>query len=375
MGCLTPYYVSSQQLYVPCGKCYNCRLQKRQAWCFRMQQELQSRPVAFFVTFTYDEDNVPNRVYDRKHLDSYKTDNYQTLSKEDASELIRNLQKNLRKRYKEMVTRKVAVKNPKLGEPIYKEVKKNVALVRYYLIGEYGDKCNVTSGTNRPHYHAILYFPRGCSKDIAREVILSSWTLGLVDIAPVTFADINYVAKHQFKESKGNDYQRKHAPIFATMSRYKGGLGDNYTQFVSRRHPNRNTQLYVLLNGYRLALPQFYRKKLFPQKMTDTEILEYRKKNFEDYGQKFAAAFNITKGDGVLTHSQGEVGLSLYQDFRQLGFSLSNLRWIRYAKQKFTRNYVRHKVHQQRLKNQFLTEYYENKRDYVRQVQGQKASA
>lgn len=375
MGCFTPYYVPSQQLFVPCGKCYNCRLVKRQAWCFRMQQELQSRPTAFFVTFTYDEENVPNMIYDRKHLGSYHTDNYQTLSKEDASELIRTMQRELRRRFKQYVTRKVPVKDAQLGDAIYKEVKKNIALVRYYLIGEYGDKCHIISGTNRPHYHAILYFPKGCSKEIARDVILSSWNRGLVDIAPVTFADINYVAKHQFKESKGNDYQRKHAPIFATMSRYKGGLGDNYTQFVSRRHPSRNSQLYVLLNGYRLALPQFYRKKIFPDKMTDSEMQVFRRRNFDDYGRKFAAAFGITQGDGVFTHTQGEAGLSLYQDFRQLGFSLSNLHWIRYTKQKFTRNYVRHRVHQQRMKNAFLTEYYETKRDNVRQIQSKKASA
>lgn len=375
MGCFTPYYVPSQQLFVPCGKCYNCRLVKRQAWCFRMQQELQSRPTAFFVTFTYDDENVPTKIYDRKHLDSYQTDNFQTLSKEDASELIKTLQRELRRRFKQYVTRKVLVKDAQLGDAIYKEKKVNTALVRYYLIGEYGDKCHVISGTNRPHYHAILYFPQGCSKEIAQDVILSSWKRGLVDIAPVTFADINYVAKHQFKESKGNDYQRKHAPIFATMSRYKGGLGDNYTQFVSRRHPSRNSALYVLLNGYRLALPQFYRKKLFPDKMTDTEMNTFRQKNFDEYGRKFAAAFGITKGDDFFSHSQGEAGLSLYQDFRQLGFSLSNLRWIRYTKQKFTRNYVRNRIHQQRMKNEFLTEFYEQKRNYVRQIQSKKTAA
>lgn len=375
MGCFTPYYVHTQNLYVPCGKCYNCRLVKRQAWCFRMQQELTARPTAFFVTFTYDEENVPNKIYDRKHLDSYHTDNFQTLSKEDASELIKTMQCELRRRFKQYVTRKVLVKDAKIGDAIYKEKKFNTALVRYYLIGEYGDKCHVISGTNRPHYHAILYFPQGCSKKIAQDVILSSWSRGIVDIAPVTFADINYVAKHQFKESKGNDYQRKHAPIFATMSRYKGGLGDSYTQFVSRRHPSRNSALYVLLNGYRLALPQFYRKKLFPDKMTDSEMTTFRQKNFDEYGRKFAAAFGITKGDDFFSHSQGEAGLSLYQEYRQLGFSLSNMRWRRYARQKFTRNYVRARVHAQRLKNEFLTQFYNSKRNNVQHIQSQKASA
>lgn len=376
MGCFTPYYVQSQQLFVPCGKCYDCRLQKRQAWCFRMQQELQARPTAFFVTLTYSEQNVPNRKFDVKHLVRYSTDNFNTLSKEDASNFIATMQKELRRRYKEYVTRKVPVKNPELGDAIYKEKKVNTALVRYYLIGEYGDKCHVVEGTNRPHYHAILYFPKGCSEDIAKEVVNSSWSLGIVDIQPVSFADINYVAKHQFKESKGNDYQRTHAPIFATMSRYKGGLGDNYTKFVSRRHPTRNSALYVLLNGYRLALPQFYRKKLFPEKMTDAEIAVYREKNLEDYGQKFAAAFGITSNDnGIFHDTQAQAGRYLYKEFRELGFSLSNMRWRRYAAKKFTRNFVRAKISEARKRNQYLTEYFDKKRKNVQYVQSQEAAA
>lgn len=362
MGCFTPYYVQTQNLYVPCGKCYNCRLQKRQAWCFRMQQELQSRPVAFFVTLTYSDENVPNKIYDRKHLDSYHTDNFQTLSKEDVSIFIATMQKQLRRRF-------YAPYVSKSGKT------RNGALVRYYVIGEYGDKVHITHGTNRPHYHGIFYFPKGCSKEIAIDVLNSSWSLGIVDIQPVTFADINYVAKHQFKESKGNDYQRKHAPIFATMSRSRGGLGVDYTKFVERRHPSRTTQLYVLLNGYRLALPQFYRKRLFPDKMTDAQMNEFRAKNLDEYGRKFAAAFGITKPSADAFHqSQAEQGRYFYTEFRQLGFSLSNMRWRRYVRKKFTRNYVRARIHAQRLKNEFLTQYYST-RNNVQYIQSQKASA
>lgn len=362
MGCFTPYYVQTQQLYVPCGKCYNCRLQKRQAWCFRLQQELQSRGVAFFVTLTYSEENVPNKIYDRKHLDRYHTDNFNTLSKEDVSAFIATMQKNLRRCFYDPYISKSGKK-------------RNGALVRYYIIGEYGDKVHITQGTNRPHYHGIFYFPKGCSKDIAIDVLNSSWSFGIVDIQPVTFADINYVAKHQFKECKGNDYQRMHAPIFATMSRSRGGLGVDYTKFVERRHPSRSSKLYVLLNGYRLALPQFYRKRLFPDKMTDAEMNDFRVKNFDEYGRKFAAAFGITKpsADGFY-QSQAEQGLLLYKEFRELGFSLSNMRWRRYARQKFTRNYVRARIHAQRLKNEFLTKYYST-RNNVQYIQSKETAA
>lgn len=332
MGCFTPYYVKGA--YVPCGKCYGCRLDKRQSWCFRLFQELKGRPTAFFATFTYNEENVPNRLYDTKHLSRYHTENFNVLSKEHASQLILDLQTNLRR---------------------LTHSKKS--LVRYYLIGEYGDKCDITHGTNRPHYHALLYFPKGVSKELAKTIINNSWNYGFIDIDNVTFADINYVAKHQFKECKGNDYQRKFAPIFAKMSRFKGGLGSCYLPFLQRLKPSRLTKLYVLLNGFKIAVPQFYRKKLFPEKMTDEENFEFLKANQAQWHGKFAAAFGISE-------NQIDNGAYLYKEYRDLGFSISNIRWRRFARQKFSRLYVRKKLKDAASKN-----------EYVRYIQSKKAAA
>lgn len=356
MGCFTPYYVKG--IYVPCGKCYDCRLKKRQDWCFRMFQELRDRQVAFFVTLTYNDDNIPNKVYDRKHLNNYQSDNYYTLSKDDASTFLKTLQKNLRKKFFEPRT---VIRD----KGTLFETKKTVngALCRYYLIGEYGDKCHITHGTNRPHYHAIIYFPKGCSDRVAREVLEESWSFGFVDIAPVTFADINYVAKHQFKECKGNDYQRKYAPIFATMSRFKGGLGSCYMKYLSHSNPTRNSRLSVLLNGYRIALPQFYRKKLFPDKMTDSEMHEFQLINNDHWHRQFAAAFGIRgMSNDYWLQSQAEQGSYLYLDFRQLGFELSNIRWRKYVRKKFSRNFVRAKLHERLQKNQYYVQYIQGKK-------------
>lgn len=327
-------------MYVPCGKCYGCRLEKRQAWCFRLFQELRDRPMAFFCTFTYDDQHVPNKLYDVKHLDRYKTDNYNVLSKDDASQLIKDLQTNLRSL-----------------------IHSKSALVRYYLIGEYGDKCDITHGTNRPHYHAILYFPKGVSKHIAQTVINRSWHYGFIDIANVTFADINYVAKHQFKESRGNDYQRRNAPIFAKMSRYKGGLGSCYLPYLQMLHPNRLSKLHVLLNGYKLAVPQFYRKKLFPDKMTPEEMTNFMIDNNAKWHREFAAAFGISCPVSPLDRDQADSGSILYEEFRRVGITMSNIRWRKYAQKKFSRLYVKNKIKQRR-----------NNSEYVRYIQSKKTS-
>ena len=180
-----------------------------------------------FCDFRMTRNTSLTKVYDRKHLDSYQTDNYQTLSKEDASELIRTMQRELRRRFKQYVTKKVLVKDAQLGDAIYKEKKVNTALVRYYLIGEYG--VNVLFQDESPL--SILIFPQGC-KEIAR--CYSLWSRGLT--LPLYFAD-NYVAKHQFKESKAMIINVNTPQFLPLWADYKGGLGDSYTKFVAAIRP------------------------------------------------------------------------------------------------------------------------------------------
>ena len=94
-------------LEIPCGKCILCRKQKAAEWSLRMYHELSTSQKASFVTLTYDDTKLPaNQTLVKAHL--------------------QNFMKRLRKRI----------------EP---------EKLRYYAVGEYGDK------TQRPHYHMILF--------------------------------------------------------------------------------------------------------------------------------------------------------------------------------------------------------------------------
>lgn len=105
--CLNPYFLRKQWIYVPCGKCFECRVMKSTEWAYRIVDEARLHRDNCMVTLTYDDENLPsNRSVDRRELSAFM--------------------KRLRK-----------VISP--------------ATVRFFGCGEYGEKYL------RPHYHVILF--------------------------------------------------------------------------------------------------------------------------------------------------------------------------------------------------------------------------
>ena len=115
------YNYNDEIIYVPCGHCIECRLEKSRDWANRMYAELQYHKVATFVTLTYDNDHLP---YGEKYVDNEgKERRNPTLIKKDAQTFIRSLRDYIGHNNR----------------------------ISYYLCGEYGDR------TFRPHFHAIIF--------------------------------------------------------------------------------------------------------------------------------------------------------------------------------------------------------------------------
>jgi len=98
----------------PCGNCLSCLQKKRATWSFRLLQEMYVSESAYFLTLTYDNENVPRNesgipILNKRDLQLFK--------------------KRLRKFNKK-----------------YTKVS-----VRYYSVGEYGTR------SYRPHYHSIIF--------------------------------------------------------------------------------------------------------------------------------------------------------------------------------------------------------------------------
>lgn len=153
---------------IPCGHCIECYLNYSMMWANRCMMELASfKPEeCWFITLTYDNDNIPENG---------------SLNKEELQKFW--------KRLRQFKIRKL----------------KDTSGLRYFACGEYG------STTFRPHHHAIVYgLPDidlqswGLSKSghpLFRSYMLEKeWDKGIVQAAPVTWNTCAYTARYVLKK-------------------------------------------------------------------------------------------------------------------------------------------------------------------------------
>lgn len=168
---------------VPCGHCINCRLNYAKKWAQRCLLECKSWSENFFVTLTYDDENLP-LVSDASTGELIAS----SLSPKDVTDFLKRLREYYRSEF-------------------------NHVGIRFYMAGEYGDH------TFRPHYHLILF---NCpifdleyySKSQLGDCYYNSstfdklWSKGHVVIGEVTVQSAAYVARYcQKKANKSIDYE------------------------------------------------------------------------------------------------------------------------------------------------------------------------
>lgn len=68
--CLNPYFLRRHGgIYVPCGKCFECRVMKSTEWAYRIVDEARLHRDNCMITLTYDDAFLPsNRSVDRREL-------------------------------------------------------------------------------------------------------------------------------------------------------------------------------------------------------------------------------------------------------------------------------------------------------------------
>lgn len=145
-------------LQVPCGTCILCREEQARQAAVRITHEAQTAGTACFITATYDDNNIPQ---------------YDSLKYEDLTKFLKRLRKHLGK-------------------------------LRYYAVGEYGDR------SMRPHYHMCLFghdFTQG--RIIVKEKphllweqpwLTRCWGLGRVTVGALTFQTARYTASYVTKK-------------------------------------------------------------------------------------------------------------------------------------------------------------------------------
>lgn len=143
---------------VPCGQCILCRLEHARQWAVRITHEATLHDANSFITLTYKDE----------HLPPYGSLHYEHLQK------------------------------------FWKRLRKKLGKLRYFAVGEYGDK------TLRPHYHACLFGHAFIDGRIflrqkptllwTHPLLEEAWGHGNVSVGALTFESAQYTASYVTKK-------------------------------------------------------------------------------------------------------------------------------------------------------------------------------
>lgn len=186
---------------LPCGQCYQCRLERSRDWACRCILEAQMHKENCFVTLTYDDAHLPSDY---------------GLQKMDLTKFFKRLRKN------------------------------TGAKLRYFACGEYGDLYS------RPHYHICIfgYRPkdlqliaqnRGVNLYTSQEILKAWQGRGFVSIGDVTFESAAYVARYVMKKVTGDraeEHYQGREPEYVVMSRRPGIAATWFEKYSEDVYPN-----------------------------------------------------------------------------------------------------------------------------------------
>ena len=205
-------------LEVPCGYCHSCQKSVNNQYRIRLLYECR-RPLSpgrinLFVTLTFNDD------YLEKFAD-------------DPNRAVRLFLDRMRKRYGKQV--------------------------RHWFIGEYGTL------NGRPHYHGILFCvpseiansPYGPHTGQNLE-LESVWQYGFIYCGYVCDETCSYITKYLTKSLNGDKVRPR---VISSL-----GIGDNYLstdEAKMHKMSDLEYQPFMLLNGFKQAMPRYYYNKIF----------------------------------------------------------------------------------------------------------------
>jgi hypothetical protein len=209
---------------VGCQKCIECRKQKARGWMLRLIEDIKTNKNGVFVTLTFKPDELKKLHAECDGIGYEKDNNIATLS-------VRRFLERWRKEFKKSV--------------------------RHWLITELGQ-----TNTEHLHLHGIVWTN-------SVEALKKHWKYGTIWTGYnrngktenyVNEATIKYITKYITKQDLlHKNYQSK---ILCSK-----GIGKNYTSTPQARaniFKNENTnECYRTEKGYKIAMPNYWRNKLY----------------------------------------------------------------------------------------------------------------
>lgn len=202
----------------PCGICPECLSKQRKEWFIRNKIELENSINGFFVTLTYNEENLPRS----------KMNNQPCFCKEDIQKFFKRFRKNL-----------------------------NSVGIKYFLASEYGGQFG------RPHYHALIYNIPYEKVVTLPDLLAKSWSKGFTSVAPINDRRISYVTKYMLQKcQRRKDFSDEcFAPFY--LSSRRPAIGASYLSDSNRAFHLSNRVNTINIAGKIFGLPTYYKRKIF----------------------------------------------------------------------------------------------------------------
>lgn len=208
-------------LYIPtkCGCCIECRKEKQREWRVRLEEEMRSN-FGYFTTLTI------------------------------GPEGIKDIEKKTGLKWEENPN-EIATKGLRLFlERVRKETGKSI---KHWCATELGEK------NDRIHLHGIFFGQKSA------ELIRKHWKYGFVFIGGYCNSrSVNYMTKYMLK------VDIKH-PTFKQIVLASAGIGTGYLDrldylWQKQNYKNINVATYTFRNGTKMAMPKYYKNKIFTDK-------------------------------------------------------------------------------------------------------------
>lgn len=270
---------------IPCGHCIGCRLDYSRKWADRMMLELETSKKGIFVTLTYDDEHLPVSEYESTGLRNITDEEY--IKKKG---LVFDGEEWLKPKYGTLVKKDC--------QDFMKRVRKHWPdiRIRFFLSGEYGES---KYGTNRPHYHVILFgiglddigdlvqFGRneiGQNYYISKEME-ERWPFGHVLVADVSWQTCAYVARYVVKKLNGAmnvEYAKKNRiKEFCLMSR-KPGIGAEYLKENPDCLDLKEINISTPEGGRKISIPKYYLKQLISENKEENKLISTDKEKYDN---------------------------------------------------------------------------------------------
>lgn len=299
-GGVIPAVLDERTTLVPvgCGNCMECKKQKSREWSVRLQEEIRSNKNGKFVTMTFSEESIIELGKDIKGLGGYNYDN------EIATKGVRRFLERWRKKYKKSV--------------------------RHWLITELGQ-----TKTERIHIHGIIWSDK-------KEEIKKIWKYGNVWIGDyVNNKTINYIVKYVNKiDKKHKEYNSK----ILTSKGIGSGYIERYDSKTNKYNNEKTKETYTTREGVKLALPIYYRNKIYSEEEKEKLWIEKLDKE-ERYinGIKINIKENDEEYYKVLEEER--------KKNKKLGFGNNEINWERRKYENERRNIIKMKRIEKNQKN------------------------